>query len=206
MGEVLRRVSGKAIRWVLKLDIQEAAGPLQTATGLQGGAEAAIHAMRSIFDDEKTEAGVLVDASNAFNSLNRQVALHNVQLLCPQFATILINTYREPSKMYVLGQDIILSTEDTTQGDNLNMSFYAFGTTSLLNSLRMSLRNLCEPNMDVYLKPLDDVINNILLPAIFDSILTELIELFFPYQYVLEVSQFPYYQKLLQVILIHRRP
>ena len=45
MGEVLRKVVGKCIGWVLKEDIQHAAGPLQTATGLQSGMEAAIHSI-----------------------------------------------------------------------------------------------------------------------------------------------------------------
>ena len=51
--------------------------------------------MREIFNDEQTEAVILVDASNAFNSLNRQVALHNIRIICPAFSPILINTYRE---------------------------------------------------------------------------------------------------------------
>ena len=85
VGEVLRRIIGKCVGWVLKKDIQEAAGPLQTATGLQGGAEAAIHSMKLIFENEDTEAVILVDASNAFNSLNRQAALHNIRIVCPQF-------------------------------------------------------------------------------------------------------------------------
>ena len=38
VGEVLRRLVGKCVGWVLKKDIQEAAGPLQVATGLQSGA------------------------------------------------------------------------------------------------------------------------------------------------------------------------
>ena len=38
VGEVLRRVAGNCIGWVLKDDIQLADGPLQTATGLQSGA------------------------------------------------------------------------------------------------------------------------------------------------------------------------
>ena len=42
VGEVVRRLIGKCIGWVVKKDIQEAAGPLQMATGLQSGAEAAI--------------------------------------------------------------------------------------------------------------------------------------------------------------------
>ena len=90
VGEVLRRIIGKAVGWVLKKDIQEAAGPLQAVTGLQGGAEAAIHAMNSIFEQDDTEGVILVDASNAFNSLNQKAALHKVQILCPNFATILI--------------------------------------------------------------------------------------------------------------------
>ena len=48
VGEILRRIIGKTIAWTLKDNIQEAAGPLQTATGLENGAEAAIHSMQEI--------------------------------------------------------------------------------------------------------------------------------------------------------------
>ena len=63
----------------MKDDIQESAGPLQTATGLKAGAEAAIHSIhtRLIFEDSSTEAVILVDANKVFNSINRKVALHN---------------------------------------------------------------------------------------------------------------------------------
>ena len=86
VGEVVRRIIAKAILSIIGPDIQHAAGPLQLC--------AAIHSMRSIFDDEKSEGFLLVDASNAFNSLNRAVALQNTQYTCPAFSTILINTYR----------------------------------------------------------------------------------------------------------------
>ena len=88
----------------------------------------------------------LVDASNAFNSLNRNAALHNIQILCPQFSTILINTYRLPVRMIVFRSKDIVSNEGTTQGDNLAMSFYAFGTATLLNYLLISsphVKNVC---------------------------------------------------------------
>ena len=81
VGEVLRRIVGKTISWALNEEIQEAGGALQVSTGLKGGAEAAIHGMKNIFELECTEAVILVDAENAFNKLNRQVALHNVQYL-----------------------------------------------------------------------------------------------------------------------------
>ena len=89
---MIRRIIGKCIGWAIKKDIQEAADPLQMATGLQSVAEAAIHSMKEIFDDEQTDAVILVDASNTFNSLNRNAALHNMQILCPQFSAISITT------------------------------------------------------------------------------------------------------------------
>ena len=84
-----------------------------------GGVESGVHSIRELF--KVNEAVLLVDASNAFNSLNRRVALHNVQVLCPSFATILVNCYREPSNMYIEGETI-LSREGLTQGDPLSCS------------------------------------------------------------------------------------
>ena len=141
IGEILRRIIGKTIGWALKEDIQQAAGPLQAATGLQGGAEAAIHAMKDVFESEETEAVILVDASNAFNRLNRQAALHNMKFICPPFATILTNTYRQPSRLFVAGGKELLSREGSTQGDNLAGSFYALGTIPLQTSLRNNAPN-----------------------------------------------------------------
>ena len=104
VGELLRRVVGKTIAWVLRDEVQEAAGPLQVSSGIKGGAEAAIHAMRSIFESDATDAVILVDAANAFNRLNRQVALHNIQYICHPFSQVLINTYRVARSNLMKGQ------------------------------------------------------------------------------------------------------
>lgn len=37
-----------------------------------------VHVMREAYGDYSTEAVLLVDASNAFNNLNRQAALQNI--------------------------------------------------------------------------------------------------------------------------------
>ena len=42
-----------------------------------------------------------VDANNAFNSLNREVALRNIQHLCPSLSVVLINTDREDIDLFV---------------------------------------------------------------------------------------------------------
>lgn len=39
--------------------------------------------MHDILDASDTDAVLLFDASNAFNSLNRASALHNIAVLCP---------------------------------------------------------------------------------------------------------------------------
>ena len=55
----------------IKPDVEKSVGSLQTCAGQEAGIEAAIHAMHDIYQSEDTEAMILVDASNAFNALNR---------------------------------------------------------------------------------------------------------------------------------------
>ena len=97
--------------------------------------------MRSFFviGMEENDAVILVDASNAFNCLNRKVALHNIQYTCPPLA---INTYRQAARLFISGGAELLSQESTTQGDNLAMPFYALGTISLLNKLHQLVRHI----------------------------------------------------------------
>ena len=88
-------------------DIQDMAGSLQLCAGQIAGIEAAIHFMRESFHDESTEAVLLVDASNAFNSLNSEVGLHNIRHVCPALATVLINTYQEATELFVDGSTLL---------------------------------------------------------------------------------------------------
>lgn len=92
IGEALRWIIGKAILAVVGLDVQQVTGALQVCDGQQGGCESAVHAMRLVFQDPNTKAVLLADASNAFNCLNREVALQNVLSLCPSTAPNLVNT------------------------------------------------------------------------------------------------------------------
>jgi len=81
-----------------------------------------------------TEAALFVDASNAFNSLNRQVMLHNIQCLCPSLASISINCYRSDVPLYIDGETLF-SQEGTTQGDPLAMPLYALDVVPLISKL-----------------------------------------------------------------------
>ena len=78
---------------------------------------------------------LLVDATNAFNTLNRKAALVNIHHICPPLAVVLTNTYRGTSKLFIEGETL-LSQEGTTQGDPLAMSMYALGILPLLKKLQ----------------------------------------------------------------------
>ena len=97
IGETVHHIIAKAVLYVISEDIQSTAGSVQLCAGQPYGSEAAVHVMRDVFHDDDSEGVLLIDA---FNSLNRAVALHNIQRLCPSFATILINTYRKPACLY----------------------------------------------------------------------------------------------------------
>ncbi|XP_073231425.1 uncharacterized protein [Porites lutea] len=136
VGEVLRRICGKCVMSVVKKDVVDASGSLQLCAGQKSGSEAAIHAMHTIFESDDTDAVLLIDASNAFNALNRAAALHNIRILCPIIAIYAINTYRQPARLFVIGGKEIVSAEGTTQGDPLAMGLYALSIQPLITSLR----------------------------------------------------------------------
>ena len=136
IGEVLRRIIGKAVISLVKRDIIDGAGDLQMCAGQSSGCEAAVHAISEIFEEQATDGLLLVDASNAFNALNRKVLLHNIKYLCPAMSTYVTNCYRKASRLFVVGGLEISSCEGTTQGDPLAMPVYAIGVTPLLDYIK----------------------------------------------------------------------
>ena len=139
VGETVRRLVTKAVLHVLRHDILDSVGVHQLCAGQTGGVESAIHTVQEIF--KVSEAALLVDASNAFNSMNRATALANVRSLCPSLAKLLINCYRESSDLYIDGE-VIQSQEGTTQGDPLPMPFYALVTIPLIKSLPNTVKQV----------------------------------------------------------------
>ena len=82
----------------------------------------AVHSIKEAFSSKETEAGLLVDASNVFNALNRDAALHNIRYLGPILSTILINIYRDSESTELFVDGLMLALEQgTTQGDPFAM-------------------------------------------------------------------------------------
>ena len=112
-----------------------ASGAMQVCAGQKSGRVAAIHAMRNMFGADETDAALLVDASNASNSLTRGAALNDIRVLCPLIATHVINIYRTPALLFGVGGGELQSADGTTQGDQLTMLMYAISLQPLISLL-----------------------------------------------------------------------
>ena len=77
------------------------------------GCEAAVHAMHQVYEDGDTDGVILVDATNAFNCINRQTALININNLCPALSKVLINTYRQYIPLFIDGESTVQRWDHT---------------------------------------------------------------------------------------------
>ena len=97
IGETLRHVVGKAVCYATRVDVELACGSDQPCGSVRSGIEGAIHTMTSLFLQHGATSGwgvPLVDASNAFNSLNRVALLWNVRILWPCCSSFVFNTFK----------------------------------------------------------------------------------------------------------------
>ena len=79
---------------------------------------------------------LLIDATNAFNTINRQAAIWNSRVLWPSCSLFLFNTYRGWVPLIVTDSSSILySREGVTQGDPLSMFVYALATIPLMEAV-----------------------------------------------------------------------
>ena len=98
--------------------------------------------MHKILESKETETILIVDAENAFNSINRKALLHNIEYLCPAIAKFFYNCYAISARPFIIGGKELRSREGTTQGDPTAMAAYALGLTSLLNHLQSVKRSV----------------------------------------------------------------
>ena len=85
-----------------------------------------------MFSKEDAEAVLLIDATNAFNSVNRMAFIHNAKVICPSLSTFIINCYQYHARLFIIGGAEIKSREGTTKGDPIAMFIYAIAIIPLV--------------------------------------------------------------------------
>ena len=108
-----------------RFDLSDSCNISQLCGGVRCGIEAAVHTVSDLFKEHEEDGwGVLmIDASNAFNRINRQAALWNSRVLWPSCSLFLFNTYRGWAPLIVKdSKEFLYSKEGVTQGDPLCLS------------------------------------------------------------------------------------
>ena len=91
-----------------------------------------VHTMYETYEDQSSEAVLLVDDSNAFHSINRNAILHNITVLCPPVARYVRNCCYANTRLFFIGGTEIQSIEGTTQSDPTAMAIYAIAIIPLI--------------------------------------------------------------------------
>ena len=134
IGEVMRRIIERTITKCLKNELMSLGSNYQLCLGQKCGIEYTIHTLRDQYSKTSADAVLLIDAENAFNTLNRKLALKNIENTCPSLLTAIKNSYSNPSN-YSLTKKTIYSQEGTTQGDPLAMAMYGLAIIPLVKLL-----------------------------------------------------------------------
>jgi hypothetical protein len=105
---------------------------MQLCAGLPSGGEAGAAALQRMWEDPEVEAIIMIDARNAFNTLNRAEAINTAWEYCPIMGRALQNLYATPSALCAQGIEPIMSQEGSTQGCPAGMAMYGIGSIPVI--------------------------------------------------------------------------
>ena len=136
-------IEAKAMALATGLDVQNVFGADQLCAGAKAGIEAAVHTMKELFEADKSEGLLLVNAANA---LYRPAAFWNCRVLWPCFSSFLFNSYRGYAVILLKGPSsgkplLVLSQEGNIQDCPLAMLIYAIGVFPLISRLKDPVRH-----------------------------------------------------------------
>ena len=91
-----------------------------------------VHTLRSLFKQENNDKGLLIDAGNTFNTVNRKVFFHSFVIVCPAISTFAFNCYALTCTFINFGGYEISSVEGTTNSDSIAMVWVLSQSKKLL--------------------------------------------------------------------------
>ena len=115
-----------------RYDIVASVGSLHVCTGYKAGCESLTHAIHAVFEEQSAETVLLVDASNAFSSVNGNAFLQNVEIKCPLIVKYVKNCYSLSNHFIIISGGEIQSIKGTTQGDPAAMVIYAIAIVPMI--------------------------------------------------------------------------
>lgn len=92
--------------------------------------------LEKIFDGNKLKQYYLWNAENAFNTINWEALLQNMEYLSPELAMLFYNCYVIPTRLFIIGGKDIRSYEWVTLRDPTAIVTYAIGISPLRDNLQ----------------------------------------------------------------------
>ena len=122
VGEVLRCLTSKCVARAVSHEAATILSPVQLGVGVRDGCEAIVHAVSRVQEDAdippEDRWTLLLDFSNAFNSVNREAMFKEVRARIPSMAAWMESCYGAQPILH-LGPHTILSCCGVQQGDPL---------------------------------------------------------------------------------------
>ena len=145
VGEVLRRLTSKCAARAVLPDALSILSPLQVGVGLPGGCDAILHSVSSVLCDTSipphNKLTLLVDFSNAFNSIDRAAMFHEVRSRLPRISSWLECSYGSQPTL-LLDNLPILSCCGVQQGDPLGPLAFALVLHPIIEKIKESVPSL----------------------------------------------------------------
>ena len=128
VGEVLRRLTSKCLSRAVQPDAIDILAPLQVGVGVKAGCEAVIHSVSHILEKPNlpllSRWTLLIDFSNAFNSVSREHMFSSLRPTLPALSPWIEWCYYSQS-ILLLGDRSLLSCCGVQQGDPLGPLCFA---------------------------------------------------------------------------------
>jgi hypothetical protein len=140
IGNCLRRLTSKLACFQSRNIVNSYLSPHQLGVATKLGCEASIHTTRTFVNNDQNRGKVLLklDFKNAFNSVERDCILKEVQCHTPLLYPYLYQCYRDPSTLF-FGDHLISSSVGAQQGDPCGPMIFSLAIQPIILSLDSEL-------------------------------------------------------------------
>jgi hypothetical protein len=140
IGNCLRRLTSKLACFQSRNIVNSYLSPHRLGVATKLGCEAAIHTTRTFVNNDQNRGKVLLklDFKNAFNSVERDCILKEVQCHTPLLYPYLYQCYRNPSTLF-FGNHLISSSVGAQQGDPCGPMIFSLDIQPIILSLDSQL-------------------------------------------------------------------
>ena len=145
VGEVLRRLTSKCISRAVRGDAFNVLTPLQVGVGVSVGCEAIVHAVNRVQEDPNISPDqkwtLLLDFSNAFNSISREKMFGEVRARIPSMSAWIECCYGSQPLLH-LDEHTIFSKCGVQQGDPLGPLAFSLSLHPVIERIKEEVPGL----------------------------------------------------------------